>query len=161
MAVLLLATLAGCVGGKDADYMQPTVSVREAKVMIDRHIKDIIAQLPDNAEPKSRGGVDGLPCTWSDAPDADKRVIVESWYRVENLPVAEYPSYFESIGRHWRELGYRKVRFDKQDAMWTMAYADPEGFVLSFGTTGSGEVLTIKAASPCIWQNGTPEPDGE
>lgn len=158
--VAVTAGLGGCTFGKDNTGMQPTVTSREAADRVERLVKAAASQLPPEVRLEDPYRTESLPCDAPDDGGPEGRVIVESDYAVEGLAVSENrPAYFSTVQRFWEDQGYRILRFDKRGQMWEMVYEDQDGYVLNLATSANGAHMHIGAQSPCIWPNGTPEPE--
>lgn len=149
--------ITGCGNGRDVG-MQPTITGREAIARVETLIEQAVAQLPADARLEASRREDDFGCSDPDDGGPLGRIFVERDYWIRDLPTP-YDPYFETLEEYWIDRGYRKARFNKRDKWWTMVYEDDDGFYIALRTTGSGEQLYIRSQSPCVWPNGTPEPE--
>ncbi len=139
--------------------MQPTETRKEAAEHVERLLKDAIAQLPGRVQTEVGLRVDTLPC--DDPTDGGPlgRVIVEHDYDIHGLADKDYPEQFEILKRYWEDRGYRRLLFEKDGKSLLMKYTDSAEYRIVLGTSFDGSSLWVRASSPCIWPNGTPEPE--
>jgi hypothetical protein len=138
--------------------MQPTMTRQQAIDRVEALIDQAVAQLPDKARSEVSDKTDSLPCDAPDDGGPEGRVIIEYDYWIRELPTP-YEPYFDMLERYWLDRDYRQVRFDKRDGWWTMVHEDREGFFVYLSTTGDGKQLYLGSQSPCVWPDGTPEPE--
>ncbi|MGH3729810.1 MAG: hypothetical protein ACRDTU_13840 [Micromonosporaceae bacterium] len=160
MALLLTAVaVTGCGQEKDP-RMQPTITKQEAIDRVETLIEQAVAQLPDAARLESSRKEDAFPCDDHADGVPEGRAFVERDYWIRNLP-KPYEPYFDTLEEYWTDRGYPQIRFDKRGLWWTMVHDPKDGFLISLKTTGDGEQLYIRSQSPCVWPNGTPEPEAD
>ena len=156
-AMILAAGGCGRSNPEKDDFMRPTMTREEAVDRVEQHLKQTVAQLPGSARLTVARKTDRMPCGLWEDEDGDTRVRVEHGYWIDGIPKESNQEYFDAVSEYWADRGYRKVDFEKRER-WIMYYKDSENFTLRFATRVDGR-LSIRVTSPCVWPNGTPEPE--
>lgn len=141
------------------DAMQPTITRQQAVDHIHGLINQVVAQLPSGARLESAGHSSGSPCDDPTDGGPKGRVFVEYDYWIKDLHHEDYPRYFDSVESNWKDRDYRLLRDTQTPPSRDLVYSDPKGFRIALKTSGDGRHLYIRSQSPCIWPNGTPEPN--
>ncbi len=154
--MLLAGMLAvgACDGGGDG--MKPTITIDEANAKVDDYISRAVKALPAEAKLELNFQERSGECTDPTDGGPKNRVVANRSYRVLGLRPEAFPSYFEAL-RSWWQANNFKVLDDKplNEFLW-VENAD-DGFQMTLKSNPSGGIFLL-AGSPCVWPNGTPEP---
>jgi hypothetical protein len=74
------------------------------------------------------------------------------------LPANRYSEYVDQLERWWRDHNFRILDDErpKRESIWVEHAEDR--FRMRVKTNDAGELYLI-STSPCVWPNGTPEPE--
>ncbi|GEM_PF-364218 len=142
--------------------LQPTITQQQAEAQADQYIRDIVALLPGTPKLEPDGFPPVSACADPDDYGPQGRVEITRSYRVR-YPWNEDPpnntEIFNKLYAYWTGRGYHVLIDQHRDAgLRNLTVENPEdGFDMGI-TEGVGGQLSIDASSPCVWPNGTPEP---
>lgn len=137
--------------------MQPTITLDEANRTVDSYIERVVAQLPAAAKLKERLRFDGSPCDDPDDHGPLGRKTASRNYQVLGLDSGKIPQYFDTLRAWWERNGFRILDNNpRYEFLWVENNAD--GFRMTLKANENGAIFLI-ASSPCVWPNGTPEPE--
>jgi len=164
-AVLLIAlslTLLGCTGKKE-DSVQPTETQTVAVERVDQLVKDATAQLPTGTTLKNNYRSNEGACDDPTDNGPAGRIFVEHRYTVvaaDNNGVWKSDQVIPPLAAYWEKQGFG-VKNDsraKSDPRYTVE--NPDGYFATIQgyDRGSYYDFTLTVGSPCIWPNGTPNP---
>lgn len=150
-----------CTWGKGLFGMQPTMTGEQAIDRVEELIKDAAAQLPPASRLEYKSATDSFPCDDPTDLGPKGRIFVERDYWVRGLPPDHLDEHFHTLQRYWTDRGYEQTRFTTFPNLvgWKMVHTTPDGFRISLSTTGGGKSLYLRSQSPCVWPDGTPEPE--
>lgn len=148
----LLLTSCGTESG-----MRPTITVAQAEQRVEDYFRQALAVLPEKARPEA-GLIDTYDCDDPTDNGPKGRKIASVDYQILDLPPDDYPDYVNQLERWWREHNFRILDDErpKRESIWVENKND--GFRMRVKTNDVGELFMI-ASSPCVWENGTPEPE--
>lgn len=163
-AALLIAlslTLIGCTGKESS--VQPTETQAVAIERVEQLIRDATAQLPTGATLTNNYRSNEAGCDDPTDNGPAGRIFVEHRYAVvsaDNYGRWRSDLVIPPLAAYWEKQGFR-VKNDmraKSDPRYTVE--DPDGYfatVQGYDRGGSYD-FTLTVGSPCIWPNGTPNP---
>ncbi|GGL12903.1 hypothetical protein [Mangrovihabitans endophyticus] len=156
-AVLATFALASC---STEDKVQPTDTRAEAKARVEQLARAAFAALPDGA---SLQHSDGVPCDDPTDNGPAGRIFVEHRYNLVPPTTGQtWPAdqVISTLVRYWQQPHYRvhddgRTRPDPKYVVET-----PDGYAVIVRAFARGDHLdfTLSSSSPCIWPNGTPNP---
>lgn len=153
--VAVILSTSACNGGENPGGdagMKTTMTQAQANQAVDKHIQDAISRIPD-AKYKERIRFEDNPCTDPDDHGAKGRINAQRDYEITEIEPAKIPQYFETLRRWWSSNGFRILDNTKPyEYLWVENNADAVRIALQ----ASEGHLFIKASSPCVWKNGTP-----
>ncbi|MFI1989748.1 hypothetical protein [Actinoplanes sp. NPDC020271] len=158
-AVMMLA-LAACAG-KDKD-LQPTETKAQAAQRVEELVQEAFKQLPSGATLKVSTDEDSVPCDDPTDGGPAGRIFAEKAYDIVPPATGTWPSneIIPTLVTFWQQKGY-KTRTDdrsKQEPRYSVETSD--GYIVLVQSWNRGDHLDygLSADSPCIWENGTPDP---
>jgi hypothetical protein len=151
-ALLALLLITGC-GAEPHN----TITVEQAEQRVEDYFRQTLAVLPEQARPEV-GLIDTYGCDDPADNGPKGRKIASVDYQIHDLPPAEYPDYVARLERWWRDHNFRILDDErpKRESIWVENNDD--GFRMRIKSNKLGELFMI-ATSPCVWPNGTPEPE--
>jgi hypothetical protein len=169
MLVALLTTLlaaCGSGGNQTGDPvttqpgMKPTITIDEAnqrsQQYLDQAANDLFpAPITRTPSPLEERG----SCTDPDDNGPTNRLKASREYKLDGVSAADFPRYFDSLRTWWKGHGY-VLGSDKGNASGHLLNGESaDGFIMALQSNDVGG-LYLSVASPCVWPNGTPEPQG-
>jgi hypothetical protein len=154
LSVAAALLLTSC--GTESD-VRPTITVRQAEQKVEDYFRQALAELPPQARPEP-GLIDTYDCDDPTDNGPQGRKIASVDYDILGLPRDEYPEYINKLERWWRDHNFRVLDDErpKRDSIWVENNDD--GFRMRVTASKKGKLILI-ATSPCVWENGTPEPE--
>ena len=145
-------TIAGCTG-KDKP-VPSTVTAAQAGRRADEVVREAFAQLPTGATLKLNDGKDTMSCD-------DGRVFAERRYLV--VPgAASWPAdqAVPKLVAFWQQRGYRTHEDSRTKPTPRFVAETPDGYyaIVEAFDRGSTVDVYLSSSSPCVWENGTPDP---
>jgi hypothetical protein len=163
-AALLLAvclTFAGCTG-KDSG-VQPTDTQATAVERVEKLTQDAAAQLPTGTTLKNNYRSNDGACDDPTDNGPAGRIFVEhrnTLVAPDNNGVWKTDQVIPPLAAYWQQQGFR-VKNDQRsqpDPRYTVENADGYFATVQGYDRGSYYDFTLTVGSPCIWPNGTPDP---
>ena len=135
------------------------MTIEEANQHIEEHLRAVKSVLPRTARYEVQFHKKSMDCGRTETGSRSHgRVFASLEYQVLDLQPHRVPEYFSTIRKWWMTHGYRVLKdTPKNEYLWVENKED--GVRLSMQANDSGEIY-IGADSPCVWPNGTPEPEG-
>ena len=159
-SIILIAMLVAVTTSCTAGQIEPTMTKDEALARVEELINDTVAII----EPRPRLDVDPTTltpyrCIGFVGDDWDGRIYISRAYWLRGIPrdKDKLADIARRVRLHWEQRGYR-IEGTSKDGINIAARSMPGDFVLALSRT-AGDVLGIEVSSPCIWPNGTPEPN--
>ncbi|MEU6644195.1 hypothetical protein ABZ863_16790 [Saccharomonospora sp. NPDC046836] len=137
--------------------MQPTITIDEANRRVEEYVARAVKALPPEAE--LRLGYEERSGDCSDPTDhgPKNRVVANRDYNVLGLQPEKIPTYFDALRTWWLANNFRILNdTPPNEFLWVENNTD--GFQMTLQANSKGELFLI-AGSPCVWPNGTPEPE--
>lgn len=139
------------------DPNKPTITAAQAATQAQQYVKDLIVVFPAEATLEQHGDVLTGPCANPSGVGFDKRVQASVDYWIRGLDAARYHEYFDAM-KAWLPAGGWTIDTDSRPKdMFLHANRADDEFTLTLQANNKGG-LSIGAASPCVWPNGTPDP---
>ncbi|WP_430782597.1 hypothetical protein [Actinoplanes sp. G11-F43] len=138
--------------------MQPTVSAAEASQRVQQLVEEAFAQLPPGASLVFNDGSDVGPCEGA----MQGRVFAEKRYRIVVEPGSDWPAdrAIPTLVAFWEKAGYQ-LHDDRRQERWPRyVVRTPDDFSVNIAGWDRGDHFdyTLTSSSPCVWENGTPNP---
>jgi hypothetical protein len=155
LAILTVTT--ACGSGSGGHDMQPTITSAEANRRVEDYATQVREALPPNSEYKLTYSEEQGDCSDPSDNGAKGRVLATRTYQVLGLDKAKIPSYFDAVKTWWQSHNFR-VLDNTPPTEFLLGEHNADGFRMTLKSNDGGE-LFIVSTSPCIWPNGTPEPE--
>ncbi|MPZ85688.1 MAG: hypothetical protein GEV28_37040 [Actinophytocola sp.] len=136
--------------------MHATITVEEAEHRVEEYFRQALAVLPAQARPEP-SLIDTYECDDPTDYGPKGRKITSVNYQIHDLPRDEYPEYIADLERWWLDHNFR-VLDDERPTYESIWVENNDGFRMRIIASDKGKFVLI-ATSPCVWQNGTPEPE--
>lgn len=137
--------------------MQPTMTLDEANKRVDQYIADAVAQIPEKTRLSERARREDAECLEGMPSELTGRKQAEREYEILGIRSDLIPSYFDKLKKWWLENGFELVDNNpKYEFLSVDNKSDKIGLAIQANDKGH---LYIMASSPCVWPNGTPEPE--
>lgn len=138
--------------------MDPTLNEQQATDRVQQHIDDTVAviQPPPRLEPQSLVAPQQCDLPSDNGPLG--RITVGGGYWLRDIPAERNAEVFAAVERYWVNNGWVILTDDtSSEAPFLWVENREDNFRMSLEASIDGQ-LNIGAVSPCIWPNGTPEP---
>lgn len=154
VGLVALVLLSGCSRGVG---MEPTLNEQQATDRVQLHIEDTVAVIEPTPRLERESFLD-MPCDLPSDNGPLGRIVVSRGYWLRDIPVERNPEVFEAVERYWVNNGWVVLtdETNSEDAFLSVENRQ-DAFRMSLSSSIDGQ-LSIGASSPCIWPNGTPEP---
>lgn len=139
--------------------MHPTMTLEEANRRVDQHIEDAVAQMPGSPRLKEEGRGEAFPCDDPDDQGPLGRKIADRSYQVLGIKGEDIPRHFDTLKAWWLDHGF-SVLDNKPKYEYLQVENKKDAVRLSLQAYDESR-LYIAATPPCVWPDGTPEPDSE
>ncbi|SDZ45491.1 hypothetical protein SAMN05421504_11814 [Amycolatopsis xylanica] len=157
LAVALVVTGCDSGGNSPGGDMQPTITLVEAGRKVDEYAELARQAIgPDTKLGNPDKNYD-FPCSNADGSPAKNRRDARVSYQIEGTSVEKIPVYFDAIRAFWARSGF-EVNDEEAPNRYLGGVNKANGFTMALKSNDLGEVY-LKVSSPCVWRNGTPEPD--
>jgi hypothetical protein len=161
--VAALTTVAACTGGNEA--MQPTETSAEAAKRVETLVQEAFAQLPAGATLKFSDGSDHGSCDDAESGAPRGKVFVEKRYNVVPAADGVWPEdqAIPTLVAFWEKRGYHVYDDgrDRRDPKYVVDTPDGYAVIVMGYDRGGYYDYTLTSSSPCIWENGSPDPKWE
>ncbi|WP_235079624.1 hypothetical protein [Amycolatopsis orientalis] len=155
VACLTLA-LAGC--GKETDSgMKNTITSQEANQRLDAYIQQAKSALSISLELTGRDT--DQPCDDPTDNGPKGRLIAGRSYKLTGTNKNSTASYFAKL-KTWSTENNFHILTEKHNPEYLWIEKRDDGFRLALQSNDLGEIY-LDGSSPCVWRNGTPEPQQE
>jgi hypothetical protein len=158
VAVLVLTLSMACSPGGGAD-VKPTITEQQARDKVAQYIDGAFAALPKGAG-RTLFAENRSECTDPTDNGPRGRYEISSTYEVTGLDAAQHPEHFAAVVQWWTTHDF-VVLTDKRPAdQYVFARNKADSFDMSVEGNDLGK-LYLGATSPCVWPNGTPDPQAD
>jgi hypothetical protein len=155
IVLTVLVSLSGC--GWRAG-MSPTLNEQQATDRVQQHIDDTVAIIQPTPRLERQSFVASRPCDLPSDNGPLGRITVGHIYWLREVPVERNAEVFATVERYWVNNGWLVLADDtSSEAPFLSVENREDSFRMSLSSSIDGQ-LSIGASSPCIWPNGTPEP---
>jgi hypothetical protein len=141
--------------------MEPTITLDEANRKVDDYIQQGLAQLPPQAELEELTRSEEFPCDDPTDGGPGGRKSASRNYEVVGLSSEEdeISAYFETLRSWWQASNFEFLRDDTTGNHRSLdAINRDDSFTMTFVANDEG-YLFLMASSPCVWPEGTPDPE--
>lgn len=142
--------------------MQPTETTAQAAQRVQGLVEEAFAHLPAGAELEFNDGSDFGSCDDGAGLNANGKVFVEKRYRIVADPAGAWPrdQAIPALVAFWQQAGYQ-VYNDQRDARpprYVVRTPDDYLVLIAAWDRKTYYDYTLTSSSPCIWENGSPDP---
>lgn len=156
IVIVLLAVLVSCSNFIGAG-MQSTITLDEANQKLDDYIERAFSQLPDDAELTNPHHYHDRRCDDPDDQGPEGRKHASRDYYISAIDSDRIPDYFDTLKAWWEENDFRVIGNERvNEFLWVENNED--SFRMTLKANPQGEMRLI-ASSPCVWPEGTPDPE--
>lgn len=151
--VFIFSGLAGCNSGAG---MEPTITLERANQRVEQYIDQARTSLPAGVELELQESFEDYPCTDPDDGGPEGRRIASRTFQVMGPAKTDIPQYFDAVLQWSKQNGFVVLKHEPtNEYLWMENRSD--GFRVSLEANSKGE-LYVGATSPCVWPEGTPQP---
>ncbi|MPZ85687.1 MAG: hypothetical protein GEV28_37035 [Actinophytocola sp.] len=137
--------------------MHTTITVEQAEQRVEEYFRHALAVLPAQARPEI-SLIHTVECDDPTDNGPKGRKIASVNYQIHNLPRDEYPEYVADLEHWWLDHNFRVLDDERPTYESIWVENNDDGFRMRIQANDVGGLYLI-ATSPCVWQNGTPEPE--
>jgi hypothetical protein len=139
--------------------MEPTLNEQQATDRVQRHIGDTVAVIQPPPRLEIQSPLHTMQCDIPSDNGPLGRIVISRGYWLEGIPVERNAEVFAAVERYWVNNGWVILNDDTSSEARPFLSVEnrADSFRMSLQTSVDGE-LSIGASSPCVWPNGTPEP---
>ncbi|MBB5856571.1 hypothetical protein ACFQ05_27160 [Amycolatopsis umgeniensis] len=136
--------------------MKPTITEQQAKDKVELYVQTAVSALPATAERKlfTRNRSE---CADPTDKGPQGRYEISATYEVTGLDKAKFAEYFDAIVRWWSAHDFEVLTDSRPKDQYVFARNNADAFDMSVQANDLGKFY-VGATSPCVWPNGTPEP---
>ncbi|WP_039796126.1 hypothetical protein [Amycolatopsis alba] len=137
--------------------MKPTITEQQATERVEGYLKAVLAALPGTAElkPFTRNRSE---CTDPTDDGPHGRFEISSTYEVAGLEPARFAEYFDAVVQWWSAHDFTVLTDSRPKDQYVFVRSNVDAFDMSVQANDLGKFY-VGATSPCVWPNGTPEPE--
>jgi hypothetical protein len=154
--LLALAALLVTSCGTELE-VKNTITVEQAEQRVEEYFRQALAVLPAQARPEV-GLIHTVECDDPTDNGPKGRKIASVNYEIHDLPKDEYPEYVDRLERWWLEHNFAVLDDERPTYQSIWVENKEDGFRMRVQDNVRGQFFLI-ATSPCVWPNGTPEPE--
>ncbi|WP_409491669.1 hypothetical protein [Amycolatopsis sp. cmx-11-12] len=136
--------------------MKPTITEHQAKDRVELYIQTVLSTLPATARRKLFTQ-NRSECTDPTDKGPRGRFEISATYEVTGLDVAKFAEYFDAIVEWWSAHDFKVLTDSRPKDQYVFARNNADAFDMSVQANDLGKFY-VGATSPCVWPNGTPEP---
>ncbi|MEU4422869.1 hypothetical protein AB0F81_19750 [Actinoplanes sp. NPDC024001] len=159
-AVTAVLATAACTG--EDKTVQPTQTKAQAAQRVEELIQEAFAQLPAGATLKVNIDVDSAPCDDPTDGGPAGRVFAEKRYLIVPPAGGGWPAdrAIPTLAAFWEQKGYRLHTDGRTEPEPRYSVETPDGYYVTLNSWDRGDHLDVSLSSdsPCVWENGTPDP---
>jgi len=136
--------------------MKQTITEHEAKDRVELYIEAVVAALPGSAERKPFTQ-HRSECTDPTDDGPQGRFEISATYEVTGLEPARFGEYFDAIVQWWTAHDFTILTDSRPKDQYVFVRNNADAFDMTVQANDLGKFY-VGATSPCVWPNGTPEP---
>ncbi|MFI6305753.1 hypothetical protein ACIBCH_28065 [Amycolatopsis thailandensis] len=136
--------------------MKPTITEQEAKAKVEAYIEAAVGALPGTAERKPFTQ-NRSECTDPTDNGPHGRFEISATYEVTGLEPARFAEYFDAIVEWMSAHDFKVLTDSRPKDQYVFVRNNADAFDMSIQANDLGKFY-VGATSPCVWPNGTPEP---
>lgn len=157
MVAIAATLLSGCGNGAE---MRSTITQQQASERAEQYIRETVSALSPSARLELSRRFDDSPCDDPTDNGPKGRVIASSVYWLNDIPADRQSEYVDALVRWWSEHDFAILTDKRPNDTYVLVENRRDGFRMSVQQTVVGpQRLSLGATSPCVWPNGTPEPE--
>ncbi|WP_181775763.1 hypothetical protein [Amycolatopsis pittospori] len=136
--------------------MKPTITEHQAREKVEQYIQGTLSALPGSArlKPFTRNRSE---CTDPTDDGPQGRFEISATYEVTGLDVADFAEYFDAVVQWWSAHDFKVLTDSRPKDQYVFVRNNADAFDMSVQANDLGKFY-VGATSPCVWPNGTPEP---
>jgi hypothetical protein len=139
--------------------MKNTITQQQAGERAERYIREAVAGLTPPARLEVLSSFDDSPCDDPTDNGPKGRVIASRGYWLNDISPDQHSTYVDDLVRWWSEHNFTVLTDNRPGNVYVWAENRHDGFRMAIQQTEIGpKRLSLGATSPCVWPNGTPEP---
>ncbi|MFL6140673.1 MAG: hypothetical protein ACJ72N_02235 [Labedaea sp.] len=139
--------------------MKNTITQQQASERAERYIREAVAGLIPPARLEVLSSFDDSPCDDPTDNGPKGRVIASRGYWLNDISPDQHSAYVDDLVRWWSEHNFTVLTDNRPGNVYVWAENRNDGFRMAIQQTEIGpKRLSLGATSPCVWPNGTPEP---
>lgn len=138
---------------------KPTITKAQALVRIEQLVNETAGVIHPKPELElHRPSLNDGPCLDPTDGGSEERLVISRTYYLRGLPKDEdaLRKIVIEVKAYWQEQGHY-ISGEHENGLQLYGRSRPDDFLMSIGRV-AGNVLSLGAASTCLWPNGTPEP---
>lgn len=136
--------------------MESTITEQQARDKVEQYIQGALSALPAGAElkPFTRNRSE---CTDPTDKGPLGRFEISATYEIIGLDSARFAEHFTAITQWWESHAFKILTDSRPTDQYVFARNTGDAFDMSIKANDLGKFY-VGATSPCVWPNGTPEP---
>ncbi|KFU80010.1 hypothetical protein SAMN04489729_2549 [Amycolatopsis lurida] len=136
--------------------MESTITEQQARDKVEQYIQGALSALPDGAavKPFTRNRSE---CTDPTDKGPLGRFEISATYEIVGLDSARFAEHFAAITQWWEANAFKILTDARPTDQYVFARNTGDAFDMSIKANDLGKFY-VGATSPCVWPNGTPEP---
>ncbi|WP_433794998.1 hypothetical protein [Actinoplanes sp. CA-252034] len=142
--------------------MQPTETKDQAAERVEALVREAFTQVPTGATLKFSDGSDIGSCDDAESGAPRGRIFAERRYNLIPDAAGSWPAEqtIPALVAFWEQQGYRvhDDRRSERPPRFVVRTPDDYSVVVDAWDRDGYYDYTLSASSPCIWENGTPDP---
>lgn len=136
--------------------MKSTITEQQARDKVEQYIQGALSALPAAAQLKlfTRNRSE---CTDPTDNGPQGRFEISATYEIVGLDSAQFPEHFTAVIQWWESHDFRVLTDSRPTVQYVFSRNTRDAFDMSIKANDLGKFY-VGATSPCVWPNGTPEP---
>lgn len=136
--------------------MNPTITEQQAREKVEQYIQGAVSALPGSAQRKLFTQ-NRSECTDPTDDGPQGRFEISATYEVTGLEPAKFSEHFDAVVQWWSAHEFKVLTDSRPKDQYVFARNNADAFDMSVQANDLGKFY-VGATSPCVWPNGTPEP---
>lgn len=139
--------------------MQSAMTLAEANRLADDYIHRALAVLPDRAKLGEPRIFEDFECDDPTDEGPLGRKFANHSYEILGLDPQQIPNYFDALKSWWEANNFTVLKDDRRpDREFLWVENNEDGFRMTLKANDLREMY-LYASSPCVWPDGTPNPE--